>query len=230
MPEVRVIAQHAAVERDGSARAGARCMNRHWRVVSLMIAMLATAAGCSSSESSRPNGDESADELRTALTRSDLPAGPFRARSEALAQEWFDNNIMTGDARIDAGVLKGTLSSASMSTFSKKLVTDHLTRQERTYHGISAETPSYAETLVADAARAVAVEGFVYAPSAENIAPIEVNVRELLAFLGDSAKLDVVKVRGRCSDGDAERAVTQFLFVNRETKQYLAFYAREGTI
>lgn len=205
-------------------------MFRALSLVALSVCLSAPLVACGGADSPATDG-ESGDAVRSALTRRNLPRGDLRTKSEEIAQEWLDNNIMTGDVRLDAGVLDGRLTKVALQKFSEKIVTDHLKSQERTFRDVKSETPEFADGLLEDATIAIGADGFVYDRSnPDNFVDIEKQVRDLVALLGDSSKLDAVLVKTRASDGEAEeKRVTQFLFVNRETKQYLAFYAREGT-
>ena len=188
-------------------------------------------AGADETPASAPAGEE--DEIRRGgLVRQDLPSGAFRTRSEELAQEWLDANIMTGDARIDAGRVRGTITAASLAKFAEKMVSDHLAESDQKLKSPSIATPKFSDALVKDAAKVVAVDGFVYTATRENIGPVEENLRELLAFLGDTSKLDAVtlksKIEGEDVDADHDEA-SLWIFVNRDTKEFVAFYAREGS-
>lgn len=209
-------------------------LRRGLLALSLLLALPLSSVACADAD---PAGSEPAsedDEIRRGgLARQDLPSGAFRTRAEELAQQWLDDNIMTGDARIDAGKVRGTLTAASLSKFAQKMVTDHLARSDQKMTSPAVATPAFADALVKDAAKTVAVDGFVYTPTRANIEPVEKNVRELLAFLGDTSKLDAVtlkaKVEGEDVDEDHDE-VSLWIFVNRDTKEFVAFYAREGSV
>jgi hypothetical protein len=173
-----------------------------------------------------------------ALVREDLPAGPFKDRAEELATEWLDNNIMTGDPRLSAGVLRGDVTTHTLATFTSKLVADRLAVGKMTLQNEKIEAPALTEALLEEVAKVAAVDGFVFTPSEENIEPIEENVRELMTFLGVAAKaeasaaaISVAKVSGETIHltTNATRAVTCWVFVNRQTQQFVAFYVREGS-
>jgi hypothetical protein len=206
-------------------------MRSRWLLVLVLACSATSMLACSSG---RDDAAETEDELRRSgdLRRKDAPRGAFRSRAEEIAQEWLDGNIMTGDARLDAGTLEGRLTETALAKFSEKMVTDHLTRQERTYRNVESKALRFEDALLKEVAKVVGVDGFVYDPSnPSNWEEIEAQVRELVTFLGDTSKLDVVKVTAKASDGDAaQKRVTQFVFINRETRLFVAFYAREGTV
>lgn len=205
-------------------------MLRRLAGLAVVLPLLLSNVACSTDIDDRNVAAEDDEIRRGGLARQDLAAGAFHDRAEELGQEWLDNNIMTGDARLDAGKLRGTLSPSSLSKFATKMVTDHLKRSEQTINTPDLQTPRFTDRLLKDAGRAVAVDGFVFAPSADNISPIEDNVRELTAFLGDTSKLDAVTLKAKIKDADTDHdQVSLWVFVNRDTKEFVAFYAREGS-
>jgi hypothetical protein len=207
-------------------------MVRRLLISLLTVTALASTTACSNETS--PAAPSAEADVTTALRRADLPEGAFRDRAEELAQEWLDNNIMTGDARLDAGSLEGRLSKSALQTFVKKQAAERLTGSEMPFDDVATESLPFADAVIKDVARVVALDGFVFADNPENTGLIEKDVREVLAFLGDTRTLDVAKVKGTTVDvdNDPERrfAVTAWVFVNRETKAFAWFFAREGTI
>lgn len=200
--------------------------------LALVLAVPLAIVACAPAPSDSQDAAES--EVRSGgLVRQDLPAGPFRDRAGEIAQEWLDGNIMTGDARIDAGRFKGTLSPEALTKFAETMVTDHLREMEEgTMTEVSTTTPPFTDALIKDAAKVVAVDGFVFDPSnPDNIKTVEGDIRTVTGFLGDPTKLDAVTLRARIKEADPDHdAVSLWIFVNRETKEFAAFYAREGTV
>jgi hypothetical protein len=196
----------------------------------LTILVLLSAAACSDAPRSSTAPPTSSDALRTGLTGHGLPRGAFRTRVEALREEWADARIMSGDPWFIAGKLEGRLTQASLASFAKKIVTDRLVDDELQVRDLTTDALDYEDAHVKEAARVVAVDGFVYdGDNPRTIEPVEQNIRELLAFLGRTDALDVVKVTGQTTVDDVTRRVTEYLFVNRESKLYVAFCAREGS-
>lgn len=205
---------------------------RAFSILALLSLPLSNLACAAAEDGGAPASED--DEIRRGgLARQDLTAGAFKSRAEEIAQEWLDGNIMTGDARLDAGKLRGTLSPSSLSKFAEKMVVDHLRkREEGSILPPTIATPEFADAMLDNAAKTVGVDGFVYDPSnPDNWADIAANMRELVGFLGDPSKLDAVTLKAKIKDADRDHdEVSLFLFVNRETKEFVAFYSREGSV
>jgi hypothetical protein len=201
--------------------------------IACFLALPLSNVACSGADQGTPASED--DEIRRGgLVRQDLPAGTFKTRSEEIAQEWLDGNIMTGDPRLDSGKLRGTLTTSSLQKFAEKMVTDHLREQEEgTILPPTFASPNYTDALVKSVAKTVGVDGFVLNPTnPDNFTTLEENVKELLGFLGDKSKVDVLTLEAKIKNpsDDYHDEVSLFVFVNRETKEFVAFYAREGSV
>jgi hypothetical protein len=85
-----------------------------------------------------------------------------------------------------------------------------------------------------EAARRVAVDGFVYTESRENIEPIERQVKKLITALGPAADIAVSvaegKVLAESSDGNETWRASVFVFANKKTNELVIVYARQGWV
>src|SRR6188472_1431420 len=137
----------------GAHRAISRAMTlRHLCFAAILLSVV---SGCSAATESDPppTSDPIVGAAAAPLAREDLPEGAFRTRAEELAQEWLDGNIMTGDPRIDAGVLKGALTPAALEKFASKVVADRLADGEMTLRDEKTESPALDDALVKEAAK-----------------------------------------------------------------------------
>src|SRR5688500_9759150 len=107
-------------------------MIRRLALALLLTALPLSTVACAGDDDANVPSSEDDEIRRGGLARQNLAAGAFKDRAEEIAQEWLDGNIMTGDARLDAGKVRGTLSQSSVSKFAEKMVTDHLRRSEQT--------------------------------------------------------------------------------------------------
>lgn len=194
---------------------------------------------------SQRDGDDairSAVEADEPLRQVDL-TGQSRLRNESrnTSQLWIDGNAMkTGDARVVAGrfVLdKGPPSEGSLVLSAQRLLQDYVADIAIELAGdIESWKPSTNnadfDTLLAEVARIVTVEGFYLEQTEENVAPIRSQMDQLVSLLGEKDDVTLVRAHSYAFvDGSPNghlRRVSLGLCVNRVSGEFVAFFSRQG--
>lgn len=163
------------------------------------------------------------------------PSSALRRAVSEIESEWGDENIMNGQARIAASKLRATrrnqeaqLKAYAEAAFAARAAADDfvLSGAARTSLG-----PATAASR-AEVARIIAVEGFVYADNEGNVGPMRERIEGVLDKLGAPEKLDLLRYEGKgrvsLDDEEGEWKAHLFAFVNRDTREVVSFYVREG--
>jgi hypothetical protein len=151
---------------------------------------------------------------------------------EEQNQEWLDENIMHGSVSVIARKVTPE-QIARLDRVARAAFNDRTRNEEATLAG-AVTTKDGDANVQKEAARRIALEGFLYTDSPLNRRPLEDRVKALVDALGPAADVESVVVEGRVKvDTDEEnktwRAST-FVFANKKTGELVAFYARAGWI
>jgi hypothetical protein len=198
--------------------------------LSLFVLPPTALAGCAGDTATTSDENDVVGAIRL---QELLNTSALRAQVETQNSDWLDENIMTGEVNVLARKVAPSALS-SLDRVAKAAFNDRVKNEEVKLRGSVATKALSPEDAALEAAKRIAVEGFVYSDSRENIAPIEDAVKALVAALGPAEDIKVARAEGRVvvplfdDDTQTWRATT-YVFANTRTNELVIFYAREGS-
>lgn len=202
-------------------------------LLAVIVSATALTIGCAEPSDATPSSDNA---VKNGVTLKELPAkSSLRQKVEEQNSTWGDENIMNGNVSVAAR--KVSLDAVEhLDVVAKAAFEDRLK-----WHGeyVGADevqgkvTTAVPKDAAVEAAKRLALDGFVYANNRDNIAPVEEAVKSLVDALGPAADVQVMRADAKVvvpsADDDAKtwRAST-YVFANKRTGELVVFYAREG--
>lgn len=179
-------------------------------------------------------------QIQASFRNESLPAAnKLRQVSKRVDVKWGDANIMNGVVGTMSGQIcvKGKLpSNAAIRGWARDVLKSavQVTDEQPLTKAPSASIIPMKRTIAFDVATTIALDGFCFAKSSENIAPVSSDIRRVLRKVGPASDLMLVRTRGKVvvpmSDSDKKWDVTNYIFLNKKTGGFAAFYSREGWI
>lgn len=207
---------------------------RHLRSLVLTVTLaLPLAAGCAApteEAAASPEGNE--DEIVKAIRLEELaPGSKLRTQVEEQDQTWGDENIMNGSVGV---IARKVTAKSRLDLVAKAALGDRNKYYEVVVKAkVTTKAGEPTATLAKEAARRIAVEGFVYADNRGNVGPVEKSVNALVAALGAEGDIEAAVAETRVtvdSGDDSTWRASAFVFANKKTGELLVFYAREGWV
>ncbi len=167
-----------------------------------------------------------------------MPAGhQAKKPARALDQKWGDANNTTSAIRVATGMIQGGRPTAKqLGDIAEKLLAAELARAEGKGvkpEAITVRTSPKAVTGIADAARTVSTDGFVYSPSNRSDRQETYDdLKQVVGKLGFADILVAVQAKSRAfiASADEEMPVSLALFANPSTGAYVSVFVRGGTM
>jgi hypothetical protein len=179
-------------------------------------------------------------QIAASLRNESLPASnKLRQVSKRVDVKWGDANIMNGSVGTMSGAIctKGGLpAKPAISRWAADVLRSAVqtTDEQPLTKGPTVSYVPMTRTVASQVAKTIALEGFCYADNSGNIAPVSSDIRRVLKKLGPSEDLMLVRTKGAVqipmSDSTKNWDVANFIFLNKKTGAFAAFYSREGWI
>jgi hypothetical protein len=213
------------------------CTSRYSKVLvalSLLVLSPTAIAGCAADTAESTNEDEAVGLIRL----QELPStSALREKVEEQNEQWRDENIMTGAVSVLARKVGpsnlGRLDRVAKAAFNERVKDDEV-KVRGSVTTTKPSSPPSPKDAALEAAYRIAVEGFVYSDTRENIAPVEDAVKALVDALGPAEDIIVARAEGKVvvplfdDDSETWRATT-YVFANKRTSELVIFYARKGS-
>jgi hypothetical protein len=178
-------------------------------------------------------------QIAASIRNESLPASnKLRQVSSRVDASWGDANIMNGSVGTMSGRIckTGAPSKAQITRWASDLLRGAVqaSDEQPLTAGPTISFVPMKRTIAFQVAKTVALDGLCYANNSDNIAPVSSDIRRVLKTLGPAQDLMLVRSKGKVqvpmSDSQKNWDVTNYIFLNKKTGAFAAFYSREGWI